>query len=273
MHSTVSDGTLSVSALVDAVHAASVSVFALTDHDCVDGMPEARARAGQLGIRHVTGVEISTRLERSELHILGYGFDPEHPTLVRALRSQREARTQRIPKIVARLNDLGIEVTVEDVLRIAGNAAIGRPHVARALVERGVCANLEDAFSRYLGDNAPAQVRKEVPTPSDAIEWIHAADGKAVWAHPLAKQLNRPGGFAQLARELKAVGLDGIEEMHPGHDPSARKRIRTAARELGLALTGGSDYHGGDPSMRLGMARGGEPIPESIVDSLQLQAS
>jgi predicted metal-dependent phosphoesterase TrpH len=269
MHSTVSDGTLSVAELVDAVHAAGVHVFALTDHDCIDGMEEARSRARALGIHHVTGVEISTRVEGAELHILGYGFDPEHQALKEALEQQREARQNRIPRIIERLNGLGIAITVEDVLRVSQAKAIGRPHVARALVELGVCIDTEDAFRRFLGDSAPAQVRKAVPGPEEAIRWIHEASGKAVWAHPLAKPIQRQGGVATLAAELKRAGLDGIEEIHPGQSPTGRKRIRQIAAELGLALTGGSDFHGGTtPSVRLGVGRGGDDVNANVLDAL-----
>lgn len=269
MHSTVSDGTLSVAELVEAVHAAGVDVFALTDHDCIDGMDEARSRARALGIRHVTGVEISTRIEGAELHILGYGFDPEHAGLKSALEQQREARQNRIPRIIERLNDMGVAITVEDVLRVSQAKAIGRPHVARALVELGVCVDTEDAFRRFLGDSAPAQVRKAVPGPAEAIRWIHEASGKAVWAHPLAKPLQRQGGVATLAAELKHAGLDGIEEVHPGQNPSERRRLRQIASELGLVLTGGSDFHGGTtPAVRLGVGRGNDAVSADVLDAL-----
>lgn len=269
MHSTCSDGSLSVADLVDAVHASGVSTFALTDHDTVFGLAEASSRAQELGLTLVTGVEISTRFEALELHILGYGFDPTHPLLIEKLDAQREARVNRIPALVARLNELGVPLTVEDVYQVAGNANPGRPHVARAMVLRGFVRDVDDCFRRYLGDTAPGNVQKKVPTPAEAITWIHAAGGKAVWAHPLARNLQRQGGIDRLARELCAQGLDGLEEVHPAQDGNSRRRIRKAARELGLKVTGGSDFHGdATPGITIGRGRGHDEVPLSVLDAL-----
>jgi predicted metal-dependent phosphoesterase TrpH len=269
MHSTCSDGSLSVAELIPAVRAAGVSHFALTDHDTVAGLAEAAELARREGLTLVTGVELSTRLEQLELHILGYGFDPHHPLLVEKLEEQRAARVQRIPALVARLNELGVPLREEDVHAVAQGANPGRPHVARAMVQQGFAADLDDAFRRYLGDGGPAHVRKQVPAPGEAIAWIHAAGGKAVWAHPLARNIMRPGGLDRLARELRDQGLDGLEEVHPAQDPNARRRIRKAARELGLKLTGGSDFHGsGTPGVQIGVGRGRDNVPEAVLDAL-----
>jgi 3',5'-nucleoside bisphosphate phosphatase len=269
MHSRCSDGSLEVEELVDAVHGAGVSVFALTDHDTLQGLARAEARACALGLRLIPGVEISSRLEALELHILGYGFDPADPQLNAALASQREAREGRIPRLVERLNQLGLALCVEDVYREAGAGVPGRPHVARALIAKGYVRDTEEAFRRYLGDDGPAHVRKNVPAPKQAIAWIRAAGGKAVWAHPLARPIQRPGGFDRLLRELKADGLSGVEEVHPAHDLGSRRRIRRLARELGLAVTGGSDFHGeATPGVALGVGRGHDSVPASVVEVL-----
>lgn len=269
MHSTCSDGSLSVDTLVQAVRAAQVSVFALTDHDTVAGLEEASEHAKRLGLTLIPGVEISTRFEQVELHILGYGFDPSHPVLTEQLAAQREARAGRIPALVQKLNELGVPLTVEAVYEVAGTASPGRAHVAKALVRGGFVRDTEEAFRRYLGDRAPANVRKSVPSPEEAIGWIHAAGGKAVWAHPLARPIQRPGGLDALARTLRQQGLDGLEEVHPSHDPSARARLRRTARELGLLLTGGSDFHGeATPGISLGTGRGADHVPVSVADAL-----
>jgi predicted metal-dependent phosphoesterase TrpH len=269
MHSRCSDGTLEVEALVEAVHAAGVEVFALTDHDTLEGLERAEAVARRLGLRLVPGVEISSRLGDLELHILGYGFDPAHPGLARALAGQQAARRGRIPQIVEKLQGMGLAIEVEDVFREAGSATPGRPHVARALVTRGHVRDSDEAFRRFLGDGGPAQIRKNVPAPSSAIAWIHEAGGKAVWAHPLARPLQRPGGFDLLLRELATAGLDGIEEVHPSQDERARRRIRRAARELGLRVTGGSDFHGAaTPGISIGSGRGRDHVPASVLEAL-----
>lgn len=269
MHSTVSDGSLSVRELVRAVHAADVGVFALTDHDSVDGIAEAQDEAKRLGLTLIPGVELSTRLDNLELHILGYGFDPEHAGFASLLAQQKAARQGRIPAIVERLNALGVRIEVDDVLRVAGTSNPGRPHVAKALVMRGVVASVDEAFKRFLGDGGPAQVRKSVPSPHEAIRWLHEAGGKAVWAHPLARPIHRPGGLELLLRELKAAGLDGVEEVHPSQDLSQRRRIRKVARELDLKLTGGSDFHGeATPGVSIGKGRGHDEVSASVVEAL-----
>lgn len=269
MHSTVSDGSLSVTELISAVHASGVGIFALTDHDSVDGLPQARERAQSLGLQLINGVELSTRHDSLELHILGYGFDPEHPRLVEKLTQQKAARHGRLPALVQRLNQLGVEITLEDVYRAAGDSNPGRPHVARALVQLGRVRDTDEAFRRYLGDAAPANVRKLVPSPAEAISWIHEAGGKAVWAHPLARPIHRPGGFEALTRELKAVGLDGLEEVHPAHDPGVRRRIRQLANELRLKVTGGSDFHGeATPGVSIGTGRGHDAVDAAVVEAL-----
>jgi predicted metal-dependent phosphoesterase TrpH len=260
---------MDVGPLVEAVRAAGVTHFALTDHDTVAGLAEASATARRLGLHWVAGVELSTRFEALELHILGYGFDPQHPALLEHLEAQRQAREERIPALVTRLNELGVGLTVEDVQAVAGNANPCRPHVAKAMVQRGFARDVDDAFRRYLGDGGPANVRKRVPTPREAIGWIHAAGGKAVWAHPLARNLNRPGGLDRLARELKEQGLDGLEEVHPGQDSSARRRIRKVARELALHVTGGSDFHGeATPGVEIGRGRGRDEVPLGVLEAL-----
>jgi predicted metal-dependent phosphoesterase TrpH len=269
MHSTVSDGSCSVPELVGLVEAAGVSVFALTDHDSVDGLDSARAEAERRGLTLINGVELSTRHEDMELHILGYGFDPAHPLLTEKLVAQKAARHGRLPALVKRLNELGLGITVEDVYRAAGASNPGRPHVARALVALGHVRDTDEAFRRFLGDAGPANVRKPVPSPAEAIAWIHAAGGKAVWAHPLAKQVHRQGGFETLARQLVAHGLDGLEEIHPAHDTSARRRIRQFARTSGVRLSGGSDFHGeATRGVSIGSGRGRDMIDVSVLETL-----
>ena len=244
MHSSESDGILPVAELVRRVHAANISAFAITDHDTVSGLAEAHDVAESLGLRHVTGVEISTRWDTAELHILGYGFDPTHPALFEPLARQRVTRFQRVEAIVETLRQLGLDITVAQVLAVAGEAVPGRPHLARALVLHGHARNVDDAFRHFLSDGSRAFVRRPMPEPRDAIQWIHAAGGRAVWAHPAVRPVQCRGGIDNLARRLKGWGLDGLEEAHPAQHPGARRRIRRIARELDLLLTGGSDFHG-----------------------------
>ncbi len=269
LHSDCSDGSLAVPELVRAVQAAGVSVFALTDHDTVDGLETARDAALALRLVQIHGVEISTRVDALELHILGYDFDPSHPALSSLLATQRDARRARIPVMLAKLARLGLTITAEEVEARAGGGLPGRPHVAEVLVAHGYVRNTEEAFQRYLADGAVAWVLRPVPGPREVIASIHAAGGKAVWAHPLARPIQRQGGFDQLARELRSEGLDGLEVVHPGHSPEARRRIRRAARELRLVLTGGSDFHGRlTPGIAIGRGHGEDEVPLSWVEAL-----
>lgn len=269
MHSRYSDGSLAVPELVGAVHAAGVQVFALTDHDTIAGLALAREHAAQRGLKLISGVEISTRLEGLELHILGYGFDPDHDGLTAALAQQREARRQRIPRILERLSELGVALQASDVEAAAKGGSVGRPHVAQALVARGYVRDTGEAFRRFLGDGQPAHLPKAVPTPQEAIAWIHAAGGKAVWAHPLARPISRPGGFELVVTQLRAAGLDGLELVHPSQGQGARTRIRKLASKLGLSTTGGSDFHGAaSPGVTIGQGRGGDSVPASVVERL-----
>jgi predicted metal-dependent phosphoesterase TrpH len=266
MHSTCSDGSLGVQELVRAVHAAGVDVFALTDHDTLEGLDVARLEAQRLGLGWISGVEISTRFAELELHVLGYGFDVENRELDTLLRAQKIARRERIPRIVAKLNEFGVDLSVADVDAVAQGANPGRPHVARALVARGFVRDVEDAFTRYLGEGGSVQLPKPLPTPEVAIAAIHAAGGKAVWAHPLASAIRRSGGLVRIARDLAAQGLDGLEEVHPAHDAGDRKQLRKLARELGLECSGGSDFHGGHGAAGPGVTDA--EVPTSFVRAL-----
>lgn len=269
MHSTVSDGSLEVEELVRAVHAAGVEAFALTDHDSVRGWPRAREAASELGLRTLPGVEISTQAGDLEHHILGYGFDPEDAGLREMFDELSLQRRGRIPLLVTRLNELGVDLDLASVMRCAGESNPGRPHVARALVEAGHCRDIQEAFDRYLGDGRPAHVKKATPRSADAIAAVHQAGGIAVWAHPCVKPIHRPGGLAQVVSELAGAGLDGLEVIHPGHGPSQKRRLRRLAREHGLLTTGGSDFHGSrGTDVQLGRGRDGEGIPLELFDAL-----
>lgn len=269
MHSTVSDGSMGVAELVEAVQAAGVTAFALTDHDSVRGWKQAREAAQRSGLRTLPGVEISTRADDLEHHILGYGFDPEHAGLCEMFEELQEQRRSRIPRLVSRLNELGVALELEAVERCAGDSNPGRPHVARALVEEGHCRDVQEAFDRYLGDGRPAHVRKATPSSAAAIAALHDAGGIAVWAHPCVRPIQRPGGLAQVVSELVAAGLDGLEVLHPAHGSTHKRRLRRLAREHGLITTGGSDFHGPRESdVRLGRGRDGEGIPVELFDAL-----
>lgn len=250
-HSTASDGTDTPAELVLRAAAAGLDVVALTDHDTTRGHAEAIA-ALPPGLTLVTGAELSCRIDGISMHMLAYLFDPEEPALLAERELVRDDRVPRAKGMVAKLNELGVPVTWEQVLRIAGDGSVGRPHVATALVELGVVPTVGDAFTQdWLADGGRAFVEKHETDPFEAIRLIKAAGGVAVFAHPAASKRGRTVPESAIG-EMAAAGLDGIEVDHMDHDPDTRARLRGLAKELGLLTTGSSDYHGSRKTCVLG---------------------
>ncbi|MFE3883563.1 PHP domain-containing protein [Streptomyces lydicus] len=250
-HSTASDGTDTPAELVRGAAAAGLDVVALTDHDTVGGHAEARA-ALPAGLTLVTGAELSCRLDGVSLHMLAYLFDPEEPEFARERELVRDDRVPRARGMVAKLRELGVPVTWEQVARIAGDGAVGRPHIATALVDLGVIDSVSDAFtSEWLANDGRAYVEKHELDPFDAIRLVKAAGGVTVFAHPLAVKRGSCVPESAIAA-LAAAGLDGIEVDHMDHEEPTRARLRGLAADLGLLTTGSSDYHGSRKTCRLG---------------------
>ena len=237
MHSTASDGSRAPSDVVRAAKRAELVAIALTDHDTVAGLAEARAAGAELGVRIINGVELSAVEGDSETHLLGLHLS-DTSVLERGLTELREMRGRRAVRIVELLRAQGVQVTFDDVLMQAGAGAIGRPHVARALVADGWAVDVRDAFDRYLAAGRPAYVAKDQLGMRDAIAMVHAAGGLAVLAHPGATATR------ERLEALVALGMDGVEVKHPSHSPQDTARIRTLAEQLGLLPSGGSDWHG-----------------------------
>ncbi|MGY1525240.1 PHP domain-containing protein [Streptomyces sp. MN3] len=250
-HSTASDGTDTPAELVRKAAAAGLDVVALTDHDTTRGHAEALA-ALPPGLTLVTGAELSCRLDGVSMHLLAYLFDPEEPALLAERELVRDDRVPRAKGMIAKLNELGVPVTWERVARIAGNGSVGRPHVASALVELGVVDSVSDAFTpEWLADGGRAYVPKHETDPFEAVRLVKNAGGVAVFAHPAAVKRGRTVPDSAIA-ELARAGLDGIEVDHMDHDPGTRARLRGLAGELGLLVTGSSDYHGSRKTCVLG---------------------
>ncbi|MFH0179044.1 PHP domain-containing protein [Streptomyces cacaoi] len=250
-HSTASDGTDTPAELVRNAGAAGLDVVALTDHDTTRGYAEAVAALPR-GLTLVTGAELSCRIDGISMHMLAYLFDPEEPALLAERELVRDDRVPRARSMVARLNELGVPVTWEQVARIAGEGSVGRPHVATALVELGVVPTVNDAFTgHWLADGGRAHVEKHETDPFEAIRLVKGAGGVTVFAHPGAGKRGRTVPESVIA-ELAAAGLDGIEVDHMDHDADTRARLRGLAADLGLLVTGSSDYHGSRKTCVLG---------------------
>jgi hypothetical protein len=254
-HSTASDGALAPEAVVETAAAAGLVAFALTDHDTLAGVAAAQDAGRRLGVRIVPGVELSLMDGEREVHMLGL-----HIARVDALQAELEAvrdtRKSRAEEIVSRLNGLGVPITADAVFAQAGGGAVGRPHVARALIAGGV-RDQREAFDRYLGAGRPANVEKQRITIADGIQLIHDCGGLAVIAHP--------GGDGRRERvePLLALGLDGLEVRHPGHSAEDMLRIEALADHFGLVKSGGSDWHGASSGPRV---LGGMRVPAAWLD-------
>lgn len=240
-HTTASDGRHSPDGLVGRAAAAGVTVLAVTDHDTVAGVAAAARAADAAGLEFVTGIEITAMAEGSDVHVLGYFLDVESPPLLAFLAAQRQARIDRVREMVGRLKSHGVDLDADAILRPGladSSKAAGRPWIARALVEAGHVPDIPAAFDRWLTRGRPAFVPRRAPAPAEIVARIHDARGIAALAHP--GLLKHDDWIPPLA----AAGLDAIEVWHSEHDAAATLRYHTMAGELGLAESGGSDFHG-----------------------------
>ncbi|MDR7416855.1 MAG: PHP domain-containing protein [Armatimonadota bacterium] len=259
-HTTASDGLLNPRDLVHAARRAGVGVLGVTDHDTVDGIPEALEAAPNLGVTVVPGVELSVEYGEEELHLLGYFVDHRAGWFRDLLQELRASRVDRIREMVCRLRRLGVSVSFDEVTR-SGQGAVGRAHLARALVSAGFVRTPAEAFERYLGRGKPAWVPRSTLSLEEALRAIREAGGLAILAHP-----GRSRVLAHVAA-LKAAGLDGIEVYYPEHTPQQVERLLALARDLGLLVTGGSDYHG--DGVGTGATLGGQYVPPEVVRALE----
>ncbi len=271
-HSAASDGTDQPAELVAAAGAAGLDVVALTDHDTTAGW-EPAAAALPAGLTLVPGAEIScVALDGAErpisLHLLGYLFDPRHEGFLAERRRLRESRLSRARWMVDRLVADGLPISWDRVQAQAAGGAVGRPHVGRALVEAGVVGSVDEAFARYLYNGSPYYLRKAEIEVFAAVRLVRAAGGVPVFAHPLARRRG-PVVADELIARLAAAGLAGLEISHPDHDEPDRAHLRGLAADLGLLVTGSSDYHGRNKAVRLG-AYGTDP---AAYDALVAQAN
>ena len=243
-HSRASDGTQSPAEVMRAAANAGLDVVALTDHDTAQGWAEAADAAGETGIELVTGIEISTRYEHAGVHLLAYLPDADDPALLHALDRVLEGRNSRVPAILDKLRAVGVDLTEDDVRRVStGTPATGRPHVADALVAAGVVVDRAEAFERYLSPGRPGYATRYAADLEDMLPLVVAAAGVPVIAHPWARTAGTVLTEAAFA-SLQELGLAGIEVDHQGHSEALRARLRAIAGNLGLVVTGSSDYHG-----------------------------
>jgi predicted metal-dependent phosphoesterase TrpH len=269
-HSTASDGTFPPADVVRLAKEAGLVGLALTDHDTVAGLAEASAEASRLGLAFVPGIEISAipPVDNGTLHILGYGIDPQNAVLEEMARQLIDARDNRNPRIVARLRELGVDVTMDEALAQAQGGVMGRPHIAALLVKKGVVKTIKQAFDEYLGQGGKAYFDKERLTPRDAIGRIRQAGGLPVVAHPIQLRTSNDAQLQQVIKDLVDLGLAGIEVIHSDHGPAEVEKYTGLADRYNLLKTGGSDFHGTNKKdINLGTANG-RRIPRGWMDEL-----
>lgn len=252
VHTTASDGSDSPKEVVYKAKKLGLKAIAITDHDTIGGIKEALQVSGETGVEVLSGIELSTEYQGMEVHVLGYLIDIRDDRLLTYLANSKESRSKRILKIVKKLQKLNFPISFEDVLAEAGDGSIGRPHVAKVLVRKGIVSSIGEAFDQYIGQGRVAFVPREKCTPVDAVNLIRGAGGVAVLAHPGLADID------QYIPYLVKEGLQGIEVYHPQHNQTDVKHYLNISRRWNLLATGGSDYHGKD-------ARGHEALGTATV--------
>ncbi|MCU0578365.1 MAG: PHP domain-containing protein [Desulfobacterota bacterium] len=268
-HSSASDGTLRPRELVEYAVKKGAAAIALTDHDTIEGLPEALQAAREKGFELVPGLEISADYPGGTMHILGYFIDPDDPVLGRELSRLQEARRERNPKIIAKLQQLGIPVTFDQVRALAPGQ-VGRPHIAQAMLQIGAVKTLDEAFKKFLTKGAPAYVEKFRYPPEKAVDLIIRAGGVAALAHPFTLKFASPEELRGIVSSLKDRGLQGLECLYPEHTAEQTHRYSALGQELGLAVTGGTDFHGKNKEgVDLLIGYGALRIPYSLLEQLK----
>lgn len=257
LHTTYSDGTLSPEALVAMAGERDVALIAITDHDEISGIIPAQHAGAACGVQVLSGVEINTEVGRENVHILGYGFPADSPVMHAGLHELRTWRLERAMKMLERLRTIGYPLEAERVLAIAGHGSIGRPHIARALVEVGYMADISTAFDKLIGNRGPAYIPRTSYQPERAIALIHRAGGFASLAHP-----GKLGDPIRIIRRLLEGGLDALEVYHSDHPAATTERLRLLAQRFNLLITGGTDSHGPDGPRVVPV--GAVPVPDEV---------
>lgn len=276
-HSTASDGSLRPAEVAELAARSGLSAWALTDHDTVGGIAEAQETSRRLGIDFLPGIEVSAEFPPpGTLHILGYGIDPTSASLAEATGQLRHGRDTRNPRIVARLRELGVAITMAEVEAeagpgMAGGPVIGRPHIAAVLVRKGYVSSIKQAFDKYLAQGGAAYFDKERLSPARAFEVIRQAGGIPVLAHPVQLRMQNSAQLDRIVKDLKDLGLGGIEVLHSDHALADVEACMALARRYNLLMTGGSDFHGAKKKdIALGHVKG-QRVPREYYDALVRQ--
>jgi 3',5'-nucleoside bisphosphate phosphatase len=268
-HSTASDGSSSPSRLMREAAEAGLVAVALTDHDTLEGIEEAASAAETLGIQLIPGVELSLDWDKGGMHLVVLWLQPGAGPLQDRLATLQEARSSRNDRILARLGELGMQVSLEELLAESGGGSVGRPHIAAILVRKGYVPDIQEAFNRYLAKGGPAYFGRDRLAPEEAIALAREAGGVPVLAHPHTLGVDNRFEFADLMDRLVAAGLVGIECEYGTYEAEGRRGLTAMARRFGLIPSGGSDYHGTyKPDVMLGTGKVGLRVPDRVLHEL-----
>lgn len=269
-HTTASDGSLTPTELVTLARDVGLSALGISDHDTVDGLEEAEAASAALGVELVPCIELSVDYSQGEFHLLGYYVDYRDTAFLDRVRFLQENRFNRNGVMLRKMQEIGFALTMDDIAAESGGGQIGRPHMARALMKKGYVASVQDAFDRYLADGKPLHVPKVKLSPAEAIELVHAAGGVAVLAHPKYMEYPTERELADELRRLKDAGLDGLECYYSQHTDAETEQYLRLAREFGLLVTAGSDFHGvSKPDVPLGVVYRGAAGNDVLLTALK----
>ena len=267
-HTIASDGSMTPEELIRHAYNKGLAAIAVTDHDTVRAVAQAVEEGKKLGIEVIAGVEISVDFS-TELHLLGYYPNGDYEPIIRTLEELRKKREQRNYKVINRLNELGVPISIEEVSKMAKGGVVGRPHIARALVEKGYAKDMGHAFEKYLGVGKPAYFRKNKLTPQEGIEEIIRSGGIPVLAHPIYLDMTYEE-LDGLLDELVGYGLMGIEAIYAGNTDEQTAELLQLAQKHSLIVTGGSDFHGSyKPDIEIGIGRGSLKVPYSVLTELK----
>lgn len=260
-HSTYSDGTLTPSQLVDFAISNGITHLGMTDHDTAEGIEEAIKYSQKKNIKFIGGVEVSAEFKDKTMHILGYNVDYKNENLNKKLKILRESREERNPKIIQKLNEIGFDVSMEEVKKAADGNVVGRPHFAKVLLEKKYVSTMQEAFDKYLAKGARCYVDKYRFEPCEAIKMIVENGGMAVLAHPLSLKMDYED-IKKVLKSLKDCGLEGVECFYRNHTEEDEQNLLQMAKELDLVVSGGSDFHGSNrPNIFIGIGEGKMKIP------------
>jgi predicted metal-dependent phosphoesterase TrpH len=274
MHTTASDGTLSPTALVELARQKGLAAIAVTDHDTTAGVAEAVSAGGRLGVEVIPGIEISAMREKGTLHIVGLFIDPDDPALREKCAAMQAERSKRNGRMVRRLGELGMPITLEEVSAKAGGEVLGRPHVAAVMLEKGYVQSFPEAFDKWLAKGQPAYFPKSLFDPRESIQLIHDAGGIAIIAHPSQLKCRSEEELDEAVAELCAAGIDGIETQWSNAAPGEMALAERLAEKHGLARSGGSDFHGSmKPDIQIGAGLGQLRMTYDILNGLRAAAA